>query len=121
MGYIFLNIKSAEQYRCEDDFWKKALSVAMEEEWEPLGTDFDFSFELDDYCDEPDDIIQNLYMFVQVNNRAVEWDRNYIEKENQVVAEDDAWLMKTALEQSSIEFDPEFLRFLSSGAFRICR
>ena len=60
-------------------------------------------------------------MIFYVSREMFEWDRNYIEKKNQVVSESDAYYLMLALEKEWQSPDRSFLDFLNSGPFRIVR
>ena len=117
MRYILVNIDSGEPFFCEGEGWPSMLASARERGWEPEGTRYDFFRGLEDHFDEGDDEMGRLFTLIQVNDRLLGWDGNYLDKENQVVTEDDAWNLRSALRLTPVKDD--ILRFLGKGSFRI--
>ena len=116
MSYRLINISSGKHITLSDTEWPEILEKMRSAGWQPEGTQYDIRLELDLHSEE-DDIEHNLFVYVTINHRFIEWDGNYMEKENQIITDDDAAYMKKALEGS-----PEsghIAEFFELGAFRI--
>ncbi len=118
MAYTLKSLGTPDFYRCNDDIWLAILETAKKLGWKPEGTRYDLVYQIDELFDEGADAMYNMFVVVQVTQWFNSWDRNYTDRENQVVSGDDAHYMRLNLENSGV--DPRFMDFLSKGAFRIC-
>jgi len=115
--YILISTNLNSAYFCEDNIWISILELAKSHGWQPKGSRYDISFELDENIADEDDDMMKLFTWVSLNSRFINWDGNYIEKENQIVTERDAFNLMNSLKNSFI--DEKFMEFLMGGSFRI--
>ena len=99
-------------------YWLAILETAKKLGWKPEGTRYDLLYQIDELYEEGADAMYNMFIVVQVSQWYNSWDRNYTDRENQIVTGEDAKYMRLNLENSGV--NPRFLDFLAKGAFRIC-
>ncbi len=117
MGYILRNIASGSTISLSDNEWPALLDLALNQGWDPDGTTYDLLLELDLQSDDDCDIEYNTFIYITLNHRFLVWDGSYIEKENQIVSDDDAYYLMKAIE--NIPAQELIITFLKLGAFRI--
>jgi hypothetical protein len=117
MGYELVNLKSGEIYSCCDELWRRVLEEAGDNSWEAEGTTIDFYFELEMTLDEMYSDDWNMLLMCYAHMKRINWDGNYIEKENQLVSDSDAKGLLRAI--TGLDADPALIAFLARGCFRI--
>lgn len=115
--YILVNLYNDDGYVCSDDLWISLLDLAQSYGWKPKGTRYDFIHEMEECSEDNDDEMTSLFTLISINNRRLEWNGSYSEKENQIVRKSDAVNLYQALKITGI--DPELLSFIKQGSFRI--
>ncbi len=118
MSYTLINKKTAANYSCEDTYWLEILDLARQAGWEGEGTTIDFERELNTVWDEKQDYLYNLLLMIRIHMQRVDWNRNYIDKVNQLVSDSDAYNLHYYLAGKGI--DPSFMGFIECGSFYIC-
>lgn len=119
MDYHLELINSKEKFIISSDSWLKALEFAKENGWNPAGTIIEFEKELDQLWNDSQDKMYNLWMVLTSHNSCHEWSGSYIEKENQVVLDNDSYELMLSLEMSD-EF-MELANFIGGVSFRILK
>lgn len=112
-----INIKNNSGYICNETFWLHILDIAKKCGWKPEGTRFDFSYALDEFIDDNDEPMYKLFILITVNNRFIDWNGSYVEKDDQIVMESDVKNLLNSLIGSTV--DTGFIDFLAQGSFRI--
>jgi hypothetical protein len=120
MAYTLENLSSRKIFTISDDAWLGDMATARENGWEEEGTQYDLAHQIDETYDPMYEYQYNLWMTFCLMREMFEWNGNYIEKNNQIVSESDAYFMMKALEKTWSADDRSFLEFLGSGALRIC-
>lgn len=118
MSYHLLNVETLDYFYCDEKEWIAAIDKAIENDWRPDGTFFDYLFDAEDQCSDTDDIMYYFFMLISANNEALTWDGNYIEKKNQIVLYEDSIYLAIALEGQGVSND--LINFIKKGSFRIC-
>lgn len=118
MSYKMVNTSTGDTIILSDTEWPELLEKAEAAGWHPEGTKYDIKLELDlNSYDDEDSVAENLFVYITLNHRFIEWNGSYVEKENQIVTSEDAYYMKKALEDEAIP--EQIMKFLESGEFRI--
>lgn len=101
--------------------WKGLLISARANGWAPQGTilDYEFQYRLEMSLYDEIDHGRRAVIEQQVTDRCEGWHGDYLTPEYQVVTNEDAEGLRTALERTTAPSD--LLVFLSYGAFRIAR
>lgn len=120
MAYVLENETQRHILTCEKKLWHRAIAAARAAGWEPEGTRYDYTFEVDRVFDPMVDYLYNLWMIFHVNREFHEWDGGYGEKNNQIVSESDAYYFMKALEKAGGDEYQSLIEFLQGGSFRIC-
>ncbi len=118
MTYVFASLDGRKRAECGEKEWKAALDSARARDWDPEGTRIDFQFQVDEVWDERFDYTWNLKRMLEVHMMATGWDGNYIEKENQIISESDAYALFCSLDETLVS--RALLELLAGGAVRIC-
>lgn len=118
MTYRLQNIATGRVFSCDDAAWLRALAAARENGWHPAGSRFDFEFQMEECCDHTLGSMMNLFIVLRLHMEQVNWSGTYHDRENQIVTDDDAAELHYCLSASGIE--PDILKFIDGGAFRIC-
>ena len=87
--------------------------------WDEEGTQYDFSYEVDEEYDAMVDYLYNLWMILHLSREMFAWDGNYTEKKNQVVSDSDAYYLMQALAETWQSEDRGLLEFLERGSFAL--
>lgn len=119
MNYHLELIYSKEKFEISKEKWVRALGFAKENGWQPAGTYLDYDTELDDFWDEDQGNMYQLWMVLTALNSCHEWNGNYTEKRNQIVSDKDSYELML-----SLEINDEFLDlavFIGGTSFKICR
>lgn len=119
MSYLLQSLNDLERLIIPDDEWIYLLDSARKSGWSPEGTVYDFWQQIDYYCDDDDDLMHNTYMFINTIDRNLKWDGNYIEKENQILTDDDVYYFRKSLAGVCRSLD--VLNFFEKGSFRIVK
>lgn len=117
MGYELVNLRSGEIHSCSDELWRRIIEGALDNFWEAEGTTIDFYFELEMTLDEMYSDDWNMLLMCCAHMKRINWDGNYIEKENQLVSDSDAEGLRRAI--TGLDADPALIAFLAKGCFRI--
>lgn len=120
MSYLFQQLESHRTHTCGDDEWNRCLAEARRNGWDEEGTQYDFSYQVDEEYDAMVDYLYNLWMLMHLSREMFAWDGNYTEKKNQVVSDSDAYCLMQALAETWQSEDRGLLEFLGTGSFRIC-
>lgn len=115
-SYTLVNIASGGMITLADDEWLWLIETAFSAGWSPEGTTYDYWTQID-FLSEDDDPVYNTFIYITTNHRCHSWSGSYIEKENQIVSDDDAHYMRLALQ--SVISRTDLLQFLAAGPFRI--
>lgn len=115
--YILINLNTNDGISCSNELWATILSTGRKYGWKPEGTVYDFIFELDDTFDEDDDALLQALTVIMINNRRLDWNGSYLEKENQIVTNSDAEALCLAIKNTGL--DPDIILFIQQGSFRI--
>lgn len=118
MSYHFINIDTGEYLYCDDHVWINALEAAKNNGWDPYGTLYDMAYDIDDECEFIEDESAIMFAVIFTMRNASEWSGSYTEKRNQVVDFNDTVYLTEALEGT--DTDPELIKFIDKGEFRIC-
>ncbi len=117
-NYLFINIETQDKFVCDENIWIRALETARNEGWEPDGTLYDFSYEVDELCDFDEDFMASTFRMLRIRNEQLEWEGSYLLRKNQVVQYEDSIYLAAALAGTGT--DEKLLDFIRMGSFRIC-
>jgi hypothetical protein len=120
MSYLFQQLESHRTLACSDEEWNRCLAEARRNGWDEEGTQYDFSYQVDEEYDAMVGYLYNLWMIMHLSREMFAWDGNYTEKKNQVVSDSDAYYLMQALAETWLSEDRGLLEFLGTGSFRIC-
>jgi hypothetical protein len=118
MAYHFVNVETGEYFYCDEQVWLRALDTAEKNGWDPYGTLYDIEYSIEDECVFLDDATEILYAVLVTMGNMGQWKGSYTEKCNQVLDFNDTVYLAEALEGT--DTDPELVRFIDKGTFRIC-
>jgi hypothetical protein len=120
MPYQLQQIHSHRIFTCSDDEWLACLDEARRNGWDEEGTQYDFSYQVDEEYDGGVDYLYNLWMILHLSREMLAWDGNYTEKKNQLISDSDAYYLRQALDETWRPEDRGLLDFLGEGPIRIC-
>jgi hypothetical protein len=106
-------------YVLSRDEWKLLLATARARGWSPLGTILDFEFHIQLETSQFEELDQNGYaeIAISVLDKCRSWHGGYYTPAYQVLVDQDSQRLGQALHGT--DANPDFLQFLSLGAFRI--
>ena len=110
---------NSAKYVATRDEWEKILTTAWMHGWDPMGTILDFEFHRQLEISRNKELGHEGHWEIarKVLDKCKLWHGEYHLPEHQVVTDADAKGLRKALEGTGSA--PEFLQFLSLGAFRI--
>jgi hypothetical protein len=116
MSYTLISISTNTRFTCSDEFWLSALEAARRSGWEPEGTALDLYDQID-RMEETQPYFMDMFLLISAHMACLQWDGNYVEREGQIVSDEDAHYLHLAL--GGGKSGSEFLDFLQGGKFTI--